>query len=292
MRLPWLVPNTSGHEHNNAPGAPESGALHRLLLAAGYAERSLQCGMYLPLAKFVIPDEIRDKECRAGDQGYAVELLDAARHEGLSELLTALGNPVWQREIAACVERGLPVVAAVLVGAQQVEGVAPRLRGNSTASVKLAELPPPEGISGVKHSALPLGGGESVDARSGSPRELRSGSKLRNSAEFQLSGQPEHPGMFLSGRHATAGRVVGFAGPVIREESGRGYFAGIGVHPEHEGHGLGSLLFYGLCEAFKEIGTDYMTLFTGSENPALRIYDKAGFRTVKRFAVMRKEFTS
>ncbi|PLT43693.1 putative acetyltransferase [Paenibacillus pasadenensis] len=200
MRLPWLVPGTPGHEHNNAPGAPAGGALHRLLLEAGYAERSLQHGMHLDLAHFEVPESILLKRSRAAAEGYAVERLDPTRHTGLEELLDALGNPLWQREIADCAARGVPVVAAVY-----------------------------------------------------------------------------------------GSRLVGFAGPVVREPSGRGYFAGIGVHPEHEGHGLGSLLFFSLCEAFRSIGTDYMTLFTGSENPALRIYDKAGFKTAKTFAVMRKE---
>ncbi|MNY32026.1 Mycothiol acetyltransferase [compost metagenome] len=91
---------------------------------------------------------------------------------------------------------------------------------------------------------------------------------------------------------AYQGKTVGFAGPVIRQANGRGYFAGIGVLPEHEGHGLGSLLFYKLCEAFKTIGTDYMSLYTGISNPAIRIYERAGFQTVKQFAVMRREFVS
>jgi ribosomal protein S18 acetylase RimI-like enzyme len=89
---------------------------------------------------------------------------------------------------------------------------------------------------------------------------------------------------------AHAGKAVGFAGPVIRQDNGRGYFAGIGVLPEHEGHGLGSILFFKLCEAFRSIGTEYMSLYTGNSNPAIRIYEKAGFRTVKQFAVMRREF--
>ncbi|MEC0227852.1 GNAT family N-acetyltransferase [Paenibacillus alba] len=85
-------------------------------------------------------------------------------------------------------------------------------------------------------------------------------------------------------------QVIGFAGPVIRQANGRGYFAGIGVLPEHEGHGLGSILFFKLCEAFQAIETDYMSLYTGSTNPAIRIYEKAGFKTVKQFSIMRREF--
>ncbi len=89
---------------------------------------------------------------------------------------------------------------------------------------------------------------------------------------------------------ARDGKAVGFAGPVIRQESGRGYFAGIGVNQEHEGHGLGSILFFKLCEAFIKVRADYMSLYTGIENPAINIYKKAGFKEVREFAVMRKEW--
>jgi ribosomal protein S18 acetylase RimI-like enzyme len=87
---------------------------------------------------------------------------------------------------------------------------------------------------------------------------------------------------------AKSGTVVGFAGPIIRQKSGRGYFTGIGVVPEHEGHGLGTILFYKLCEEEKKAGAEYMSLYTGSENPAGKIYLQAGFETVQQFAIMRK----
>ncbi|NBD26631.1 GNAT family N-acetyltransferase [Paenibacillus glycinis] len=201
MMLPWYVPGTPKHEHNNAPGVPVGSPLHAYLLARGYAERTQECAMYLELSGFAWTDEIRAKEARAGDGGYAVELFDPRRHAGIEAMLDGFDNPLWRREIARCAADGVPVVIA-----------------------------------------------------------------------------------------ARAGRAVGFAGPVIREDNGRGYFAGIGVHPEHEGHGLGSLLFFRLCEAFKAIGADYMSLYTGIKNPAIRIYEKAGFRPVKHFAIMRKEF--
>jgi GNAT superfamily N-acetyltransferase len=85
------------------------------------------------------------------------------------------------------------------------------------------------------------------------------------------------------------GKVVGFAGPVICQPNGRGYFTGIAVAKEHEGVGLGSVLFYRLCEAFKDIGVVYMSLFTGEENWAKYIYLKAGFEPKRQFAVMHKD---
>ncbi|TYA13440.1 GNAT family N-acetyltransferase [Paenibacillus faecis] len=201
MQLPWYIPDTPRHEHNNAPGVPAGSGLHGFLLREGYAERAQECGMYLPLGEFAIPEDIRAKERKAAEAGYRVELYDPRRHDGLAEMLDGFDNPLWKRQIPEYAEAGEPLVIAALNG-----------------------------------------------------------------------------------------KAAGFAGPVVRQENGRGFFVGIGVHSAHEGHGLGSVLFFKLCEAFQQIGTDYMSLFTGMTNPAMRIYEKAGFRKVKTFAVMRREF--
>ena len=82
--------------------------------------------------------------------------------------------------------------------------------------------------------------------------------------------------------------VAGFTGPIRPEPTGRGYFAGIAVGPDFQGHGLGKLLFYRLLEAEKAVGARYMTLFTGVDNHARQMYRKAGFREVREFAVMER----
>ena len=82
---------------------------------------------------------------------------------------------------------------------------------------------------------------------------------------------------------------AGFTGPVYPEKTGRGYFAGIGVAPQFEKRGFGTLLFYRLLDREKETGAQYMSLFTGEHNHAGEIYIGAGFRVVRRFAVMLKE---
>lgn len=88
------------------------------------------------------------------------------------------------------------------------------------------------------------------------------------------------------------GSCVGFAGPIIRQANGRAFFCGIGVHPSHEGHGLGSVLFFRMVEAFQVAHCEYITLFTGENNPAKGIYEKAGFHTEKQFAILRKELNA
>ena len=83
--------------------------------------------------------------------------------------------------------------------------------------------------------------------------------------------------------------VIGFTGPIYKQSSGRGYFAGIGIHSKYRGRGIGTLLFSRLCMGFKEIGVDYMTLFTGKNNPARNIYERENFKIVRSWANMRKE---
>ncbi len=83
-------------------------------------------------------------------------------------------------------------------------------------------------------------------------------------------------------------KVVGFTGPLRVQASGRGFFAGIGVHSGYRKYGLGKVLFSGLCNSLKEMGADYMTLFTGEDNPARNIYESAGFKIVHSWSVMRR----
>lgn len=85
------------------------------------------------------------------------------------------------------------------------------------------------------------------------------------------------------------GKVCGFTGPVDKEESGRGWFAGIGVDPAYEGKGIGTVLFTLLMKNFKEIGVKFSSLYTGIENPARKIYLRTGFQVVKQWGIMRKE---
>ncbi len=85
------------------------------------------------------------------------------------------------------------------------------------------------------------------------------------------------------------GKMIGFTGPLHIQASGRGYFAGIGVHSDYRGLGLGKVLFAGLCYELSQLGATFMTLFTGENNPARKIYEHADFSIVKTFANMRKE---
>lgn len=84
-------------------------------------------------------------------------------------------------------------------------------------------------------------------------------------------------------------RVIGFAGPLYVEDSGRGYFAGIGVHKTERNQGIASVLFARLCHSLSKMNGSYMTLFTGTNNPAKYIYLKEGFQVIHTFVNYRKK---
>lgn len=200
MKLPWFLPDTPGHQHNNAPGIAVDTPLFERMMGYGYQDRNRECAMYLDLNSFgTIPERVLQLEKQAASEGYSVGWYDGEKHTGLREMVEATGNSMWIEEIPYAAEHINMLVA---------------LQGN---------------------------------------------------------------------------KVAGFTGPVYPEETGRGYFAGIAVSPLHERHGLGTLLFYRLCSEEKQAGSKYMSLFTGIDNHARRIYQDAGFCEKRIFSVMLKE---
>lgn len=199
MRLPWVIPGSPGHEHNNMPGIATDLPLHGWMLAHGYTESTQEIAMYRTLADFTVPDSIQNLAKQNAAQGYTLARYDPVRHHGLDAMLQALDNPDWTTQVTAAARDGL---------------------------------------------CLPVA----------------------------LAGDT----------------VAGFAGPVYPEPTGRGYFAGIGIAPQYQRHHLGQLLFFRLCEEEKRAGAAYMSLFTGVTNPARRIYESAGFTSVRTFGVLLK----
>jgi len=97
----------------------------------------------------------------------------------------------------------------------------------------------------------------------------------------------DHPRPILAAVHE--GKMVGFTGPVDRQENGRGWFTGICTDPLYEKRGIASVLFNDLMGEFIRVGAAYSTLFTGTENHAQRLYLKTGFRPARQFAIMHKQ---
>lgn len=84
------------------------------------------------------------------------------------------------------------------------------------------------------------------------------------------------------------GQICGSAGTIFTEKGGRGFFSALAIDPLFGGKGLGSMLFFRLCEEQKKIGSEYMTLFVTKSNYARKIYEKAGFQIVQEWAILKK----
>ncbi len=82
--------------------------------------------------------------------------------------------------------------------------------------------------------------------------------------------------------------VIGYTGPLSVSKEKRGLFCGIGVHTDYRSHGIGKVLFSRLCIGLKDMGAEFMSLFTGDNNPARFVYESTGFQLVGKFSCMRK----
>ncbi len=109
--------------------------------------------------------------------------------------------------------------------------------------------------------------------------------KPNQDARFWADGIcPAGPRTLLTAVHE--GRIVGFTGPVDRQQSGRGWFTGICTDPLYERRGIATVLFNLLMQAFVEEKAAFTTLFTGADGHAQKIYRGAGLRPVREFALM------
>lgn len=96
--------------------------------------------------------------------------------------------------------------------------------------------------------------------------------------------QPAGPRPFLAA--AKDGQIIGFTGPLDQQESGRGWFTGICADPLYGGRGIGTVLFNLLLRLFRERGAAFCSIFTGVNNPAQRIYLRAGLRVTSHWSVL------
>ena len=85
IRLPWILPGTPGHQHNNAPGVATDLPLHDRMLSLGYRESTRECAMYRNLADYETPAWVEEKAAKMGKGDkkflHEVELFSAlAKH--------------------------------------------------------------------------------------------------------------------------------------------------------------------------------------------------------------------
>jgi len=202
VMLSWIVPNSPGHDHNNAAGVDMESVAYLMFQKLEYKTQAVELGMYRKLKKFSPIEKYNIKIENLSKIGIQVELYDAKKHVGFDVLFDNLHGEVWRKSISdnLALAQSLPIIVA-----------------------------------------------------------------------------SDH------------GKIVGFAGPIDQQESGRGWFNGIATHSQYEGKGIAFVMFTRLMEEFQKIGAEFSTLFTDDANPAYYLYKSTGFEIVKKWAVMNKE---
>lgn len=113
IRLPWVIPGTDNHQHNNLPGVPTDMPLYERMQALGYEETSRECGLYYDLATHRTPEWVEEKAVRMEQRGYTVARYDSCHHRGLEEMAQSLGNPQWSVEIPAAGKAGMDLLVGL-----------------------------------------------------------------------------------------------------------------------------------------------------------------------------------
>ena len=85
-------------------------------------------------------------------------------------------------------------------------------------------------------------------------------------------------------------RVIGFTGPLYIDSANIGTLGAVGVDSEFRKKGIGTAVFNQACAYWKSKGVDTAHLWTGTNNPAVKIYKEAGFFIVATYMPMKKKF--
>ncbi len=113
IRLPWVMPGTGGHQHNNVPGVAVDLPLHGRMLALGYRETDREIGLHYDLANHTTPAWVEEKAAKMAAKGYTVARYDASVHTGLDEMVAALNNTMWSAEIPAAGRAGMDLLVGL-----------------------------------------------------------------------------------------------------------------------------------------------------------------------------------
>ncbi len=111
VSLPWIIPGTPGHDHNNAPGVDTACAGYPFLSALGYRDAVHEVALYLNLKDYAPKPEIAEKKKALGAQGIRVGRYDPALRYDYDGMCSRVGSEYWRevlRAEIACHERGEP----------------------------------------------------------------------------------------------------------------------------------------------------------------------------------------
>lgn len=106
MAFSWNIPNGHGADHPNAPGIDVASEAYLFFKNCGYRDYATQNSYYIELSSYSIPNSMKEQEAALRSEGITFEYFQENVHRGMPDLLAKLGNPVWEKEILAEVQKG------------------------------------------------------------------------------------------------------------------------------------------------------------------------------------------
>ena len=97
MNLPWFIPGTPGHDHNNAPGTDVDCAGYPFLLKYGYADAHREVSMYLNLKDYKYRPEVEATRQRLLSEGIYTGRYDVSLQCEFNGMCDRVGSEYWRK---------------------------------------------------------------------------------------------------------------------------------------------------------------------------------------------------
>lgn len=118
VNLPWLVPGTQGHDHNNAPGVEVDCPGYGFLLKQGFEGKYSEVAMYLNLADYVSPPGLMALQAKLEAEGIATGRYDISLGCDFDRMCDRVGSEYWRKVLydETHAKNPRPILAAVHQG--------------------------------------------------------------------------------------------------------------------------------------------------------------------------------
>lgn len=97
VNLPWFIPGTPGHDHNNAPGTDVDCAGYPFLLKYGYADAHREVSMYLNLKDYKYRPEVEATRQRLLSEGIYTGRYDVSLQCEFDGMCDRVGSEYWRK---------------------------------------------------------------------------------------------------------------------------------------------------------------------------------------------------
>ncbi len=99
VNWPWYIPETDHHNHPGMPAIPINTPEYFFLSRVGFHVQGHIDAFHLPLAKFEMPEAVKQKMEENAAKGLTIEVYDPEKHYGVDEFCEAINNPGFARSI-------------------------------------------------------------------------------------------------------------------------------------------------------------------------------------------------